>query len=126
MFGSLVFLAGCAPAVEFQYRSELVIDLSTWTGAETARLSTRMVARDGSVVTVRGGELPKGTDPSSPRTGLRIRMDDQGWRYRYEDPWKVVVLGSKGGAPVKSVAFAGNIWVPAVTRRPAGPGWVKD
>jgi hypothetical protein len=94
---------------------EIVIDLSSWHGKVDTRFIVRFEARDGSAIRSRG-ELPAGTDPGSPRTGLRILLGDNNWQFEYEANFTVIVRGSSS-SPVKSVTFWSDGWVPTYILR---------
>lgn len=80
-----------------------VIDCSTWHG--------KMETRNDFWVEMLNGEsrrstyeLPEGTDPSSPRTGLKFIFGHRGWEYEMLGEYRFLLYGSKV-APLRRVVI---------------------
>lgn len=98
---------------------EFEVDCSSWQGARLAEIHYKYVARDGRVCRS-SIQLFPGSEPLDAAYILSHGLRFHGWRFEMLDQKRFVIRGSKT-APIRSIRFESDQWVPVYSVRPSGP-----
>lgn len=112
-FMATAVILTASPPYEFE------VDCSSWQGERLAEIHYRYVARDGQVCK-NSIQLFPGSDALDAANGLMGSLKFHGWRFETLDDKRFVIRGSKK-APIRSIQFESDQWVPVYSVRPVGP-----
>lgn len=91
---------------------EFHIDCTGWPGEAVTRIHFRYVPINGKRIDTSVEMQPK-TTPDDVRYGLKLSLQEAGWRYREIGNGILVLEGSKNSL-IRSVEFTSKTWKPDV------------